>query len=336
MTSPRGANAIALRPFEAERDAAPIAELMTSTNLHDGVEWAMMPEVLALEVAEDGYFHPERDTRIAEIDGRPVGFIRISSRVRTPAKVVHRAEVWTLPAWRRRGVGRAMVDWFEERSARIRDAASIGSPGLDHVLAGGADERNEASIAFIEALGYRRIRYSFQMRRSLADPIPEAPLPAGLELRPVVEADHRAIWLANNEAFEDHWEAAERSEEDFRILYASPETDTALWAVAWDGDEVAGVSINAIFHEENEAIGEKLGWLENISVRRPWRRRGVGAAVIAASLRTFKQHGMEIASLGVDAENPTGALALYEGLGFQRHRTFCVYRKEIGKAPDKA
>jgi ribosomal protein S18 acetylase RimI-like enzyme len=87
--------------------------------------------------------------------------------------------------------------------------------------------------------------------------------------------------------------------------------------------------MNHIFAEENERLGIKVGWLEQVSVRRPWRRRGVGAAIIAASLRAFQDRGLDEASLGVDAENPTGALALYERLGFSRYRSFRVYRKRL-------
>ena len=72
-----------------------------------------------------------------------------------------------------------------------------------------------------------------------------------------------------------------------------------------------------------------MGWLGQVSVRRPWRRQGVGAAIIAASLRTFRDKGMTHAGLGVDAENPTGALALYEKLGFERHHTWGIYRKDL-------
>jgi ribosomal protein S18 acetylase RimI-like enzyme len=108
-----------------------------------------------------------------------------------------------------------------------------------------------------------------------------------------------------------------------------PDTDISLWKVAWDGDEVAGVSINTVYAEENERLGINVGWLDQVSVRRPWRRKGVGAAVIAESLRLLRERGLDEASLGVDAENPTGALALYEGLGFTRHRAFRVYRKAL-------
>jgi ribosomal protein S18 acetylase RimI-like enzyme len=59
------------------------------------------------------------------------------------------------------------------------------------------------------------------------------------------------------------------------------------------------------------------GWLERISVRRPWRRRGLGRAITAEALRRLRDAGLRDAMLGVDADNPNGALELYEGLGFE-------------------
>jgi mycothiol synthase len=200
---------------------------------------------------------------------------------------------------------------------------------MPHFMSGGVNMAQPEVAAAAEALGYERIRYSFLMRRPLDLPIDDAPLPDGLEFRSVREADHRAIFDGNEEAFEDHWEHAERTEDDFRILFAEPALDTSLWAVAWDGDQVAGVSMNWIDAEENEQLGTNAGWLGSVSVRRPWRKRGVGAAVITASLRTFKERGMDDARLGVDAENPTGALALYTRLGFTPYQTFGIYRKPV-------
>ena len=108
------------------------------------------------------------------------------------------------------------------------------------------------------------------------------------------------------------------TENDFKTTFARAELDTDLWVVAWDGDEVAGVVQNWIWPEENERLGVKRGWLEHISVRRPWRRRGLARAITAASLRQASASaGSTEAMLGVDSENPNGALGLYEGLGFE-------------------
>jgi mycothiol synthase len=78
-------------------------------------------------------------------------------------------------------------------------------------------------------------------------------------------------------------------------------------------------------------LGLSRGWLEHISVRRPWRKRGLATALIAETLRLFQDMGLEEGALGVDSENPTGALRLYESLGFRRHRTGISFRKPVAR-----
>ncbi len=155
------------------------------------------------------------------------------------------------------------------------------------------------------------------------------PLPDGLEIRPVEELHWRTIFDAENEAFRDHWGHREGTDLQFKATYAHDELDTSLWAVAWDGDQVAGVVQNWIWPEENEALGVNRGWLEHISVRRPWRRRGLARALTAASLVTFRERGLDEGMLGVDSENPNGALGLYEGLGFSMRSRAAAYRRSM-------
>ena len=159
--------------------------------------------------------------------------------------------------------------------------------------------------------------------------MPEATLPDGLEVRPVRPEQHRTIWDADVEAFRDHFEASVRTEADYEHWISSPTIDTSLWQVAWDGIEVAGSVMTSINAEENEKLGLKIAWLDHISVRRPWRKRGVASALIASTLGILRERGMEIAALGVDAENPTGALRVYEAMGFARHKTGISYRKPL-------
>lgn len=323
------AAALELRPFDPATDYEPIAELLNEARAFDGIDRVATVTDLRMVVTPGGRYDPVDDCRVAELDGRRIGFIRVASRRRGSTKVVHRSEVWALPGWRRRGAGRAMIDWAEARSRAIKAAGTLGEAGDAHEMAMAPAAESIGSAAFAAALGYRPIRYFFEMRRPLDEPIPDVPMPPGLELRPVVEADHRRIWDANEEAFEDHWEPAQATEEDFRLQFADPDTDTTLWRIAWDGDEVAGVCFNAIYAEENERLGVRVGWLDDVSVRRPWRRRGLAAALIASSLRALRDRGMDEAALGVDAENPSGALELYERLGFHRHRAQRLFRKPI-------
>jgi mycothiol synthase len=107
-----------------------------------------------------------------------------------------------------------------------------------------------------------------------------------------------------------------------------PDLDTALWSVAWDGDEVVGSVQGMIWKTENETLSVRRGWLERISVRRPWRRNGVARALIVDALRRLRDADMDEAMLGVDSQNPTGALQLYESLGFEVKDRGTTYRKD--------
>ena len=163
------------------------------------------------------------------------------------------------------------------------------------------------------------------MRRPSLDDIPEAPLPAGLELRPVALDQHRAIFMADIEAFRDHWEPRDFTESAFKAHFDKQELDTDLWVVAWDGGEVAGSVQSWIWPHENALLGVRRGWLESISVRRQWRRRGLARSMTAEALRRLRFAGMDDAMLGVDADNPTGALGLYQGLGFEVETPMEIY-----------
>ncbi|MBI3745057.1 MAG: GNAT family N-acetyltransferase, partial [Chloroflexi bacterium] len=99
------------------------------------------------------------------------------------------------------------------------------------------------------------------------------------------------------------------------------------------GDEVAGSVLNFVFSEENAALGLRRGWLEHVSIRRPWRRRGLASALMVRSLRRLRDLGLDEGALDTDAENLTGAVRLYEALGFRRVRTSARYHKPID-APD--
>ncbi len=141
--------------------------------------------------------------------------------------------------------------------------------------------------------------------------------------------DVRPVLVADQEAFQDHWGARPFSETEIDRIAGHPQTDPSLWMVAWAGDEVAGSVLGYIFPDDNEASGVRRGWLDRVSVRRPWRHRGVARALIVAAIRALRERGMEVASLGVDAENPTGALGLYEGLGFRPVKRAMAYRKPM-------
>jgi mycothiol synthase len=322
MPDPPAVAGLSFRPFDMDRDLDPLVDVIDRANLADDDDYVPSVEEFRNELEHQAHFDKARDIVLAEVDGTLVAGTRRTVRVRAGV-VQHDLEGWVRPDQRRRGIGRTLLHWNENRSREV--AAGWGGAEA-HSFSAWASETQAGAIALLESEGYGRVRYFFTMFRSLADPIPEAPLPEGLEVRAVTDADHRRIWDADTEAFRDHWETFERTEEDFASYFSTPGIDTSMWRVAWDGDEVAGSVMNFVFREE---IGVQRGWLDHVSVGRRWRRRGLGGALIADSLRELRTRGLDEAALGVDAENLSGALRLYESLGFRRHRMGILFRKPL-------
>lgn len=310
------------RPRGDESDYEAMAAVITAASLHDGLEEIQLARHVREELEATPGVDPAVDVVVAEVDGRMVAEAGVQRTVRDGLVVY---DLWghVHPDVRRRGLGQALL---RENLRRARERAHDELPGTATEIRSHAQEHETANRSLLDAHGLEPIRWFFLMRRPTLDDIPDAPLPEGLEFRPVTAAQHRAIFDAEVEAFRDHWSSREKTEQDFERTFAREELTTDLWVVAWDGDQVAGVVQNWIWPEENATLGVERGWLEHISVRRPWRRRGVGRAITAEALRRLAGAGMTEASLGVDAENPTGALGLYEGLGFEVRQRWLTYR----------
>jgi mycothiol synthase len=304
-----------------------LAEVVNRTRRADGVDEVHTADSWANEWPESETFKLERDMLVAEVDGRPVAFAAGYLVVRD-GTVVAESSGAVVPELRRRGIGTALYRATHDRLVAL--AAADPRPGPRQRRAYALDEE-VADRALLDANGYVPIRFGFEMRRWLTGALPDHPLPAGVELRPVTEDQHRAIFDADDEAFRDHWGHRDPDEGDFHRRFNGPDTDTSLWCVAWVGDEVVGSVQTYIFADENAALGIARGWLDHVSVRRPWRGRGVAKALCAASLRVLREHGMTEAWLGVDAANPTGALRLYEGLGFTVVRRWQAFGRPMDR-----
>jgi mycothiol synthase len=302
-----------------------IADIINAANRADGLDEVQSAEQLASELPDSDQFQLARDLHIAEVDGVPVGFAIGRKRERDGTIV---GETWAglLPEWRRRGIGTALFN--RAREALVPLLAADPRPWPRELRSFAMDVQT-SDIALLAAQGFVQIRFGFEMRRFIGGSLPTHPLPAGLVLRPVEERDHRAIFDADIEAFQDHWGHTPGLDSDFAARFSGPEINTSLWCVAWDGDQVAGVVMNAIAEEENEKLGVQRGWLDRVSVRRAWRGRGLAKALCATSFAVLRDHGMTEAWLGVDAANPTGALALYEGLGFTVVRRWLAYGRPL-------
>jgi mycothiol synthase len=315
---------LSARPFRDRTDYAHLAELEGQANLFDGIPYLPTAGTLEVDMENSDGARSVDDVVLVEVDGRPVAAAGVKRAVRETRQY----ETWGTvePSMRRRGLGTWLMAWTIDHAT---ERAEREDPGERVELASFAEDTTAGHRALLAGTGFEPVRHFFLMRRGDLGAVHDVPLPEGFELRRVVEADRRRIIEAENEAFRDHWGHREMTEHTYTQTYDRPELDTDLWVVAWAGHEIAGVVQNWIWPEENERLGVKRGWLEHISVRRPWRRRGLARAITAASLVRLREAGLEDAMLGVDSENPNGALGLYESLGFEIASRAAAYRRDL-------
>jgi len=316
-----------LRSYRGESDLADIVRIENLEAEADALPERTSLEDMAAQVAHPSEaFDPRRDVTLAEVDGSVVAIGMRTIVDTTDGLREYRLHGAVDPAWRRRGIGRAML---VESERRLLDAAAAEHGATHRVFGAWSGETQAGDAALLESAGYTPVRYFFDMVRPDLDAIENVPLPEGIEIRPIGPGDARAVWEADIEAFQDHWGGFDHSDEQLQRWLSSPSNDLSLWLVAYDGDEIAGGVINSIDPHQNQAMGFRRGWLSSVFTRRPWRRRGLARALIARSLALLRDRGMTSAALGVDAENQSGALGLYEGTGFAVNYRATAWRKDF-------
>jgi GNAT superfamily N-acetyltransferase len=228
------------------------------------------------------------------------------------------------PAWRRKGIGYAMLVWMENH---LRDIAATHPTDRARSFQVSVSQFEDGTAIMLERAGYRPIRYFYEMVRPTLDDIPDWPLPDGLEVRPALPDHYRAIWASVDEGSQDEWGY---TGEDYEAwLNNIPHFQPHLWQIAWDTatEQVAGHVLTFIDHAENEKFNRKRGYTEGIGVGRAWRRRGLARALIARSLQAQKAEGMTESALVADGDSISGVTRLYESCGFQVVRRDAIYRK---------
>ncbi|HSJ56734.1 MAG TPA: GNAT family N-acetyltransferase, partial [Anaerolineae bacterium] len=327
------ANRPVFRPFAGEPDFALMVAIINGSKEADGLEWATTVEDVARNYQHLVKSDPDRDVTFVEVNGQAVGYTRVWWMEEADGKRLYCHFAHLRPEWRRDGLRRSMLLRSEARLREI--AADHPDDGMGFFQAGASDGETHWH-ALLRDESYEPVRYGLSMvRASLEDVTDEYvaryPLPEGVEVRPVRPEQVRQIWEASQEAFRDHWGFSEDdwSWEQHLAWQESPTYNPALWQVAWEGDEVAGMVQNFIDAAENKEYERRRGYTEGICVRRPWRRRGLARALIARSFQVVKEQGMAEASLGVDAENLSGALHLYKSMGFREVKRFTTYRKPL-------
>jgi mycothiol synthase len=221
------------------------------------------------------------------------------------------------PDHRGRGIGSSLLSRIEERARRLL-------PGLPSVRFRNAINAGDSdAAAMLRARGLRLVRHFWHMRTELAGQVDPGPSPEGIEIAVMRSPDDLAAFHAVlDEAFADHW--GHRPEPFDRWAEEQTQTqsyDPALWLLAREGGNPVGALTASI-------LGER-GWVDLLGVLAPFRSRGVGAALLRRSFAAFDARGIRSLFLAVDAENPTGATALYERVGMSVVKRWDLWERSL-------
>jgi len=319
---------LALRRFRGAEDFPAMVSVANASRAADG-----MPDVTRVEHMQRVYvrgsgFDPRQDVLIAEVRGEMIGYARGWWAREVGGTFFYRQLGFVLPAWRRKGIGSALLRRLEDRQREIA-SAHADAEKLFNVY---VTQPETGRAAMLEKAGYRPARYLFSLVRPDLEDIADFPLPAGVKLRPVLAVHYRAVWDTDQEVFASHWGRQQAVEGDYEAWLANAdEFQPRLWQVAWDvaANRIAGQARPFIPEAANRESGRLRGHTEFIVVRDAWRRRGLARALISHSLRAQRDAGMTESALEVDSENPSGATGVYEACGFRVEQRNVVYRKPV-------
>jgi GNAT superfamily N-acetyltransferase len=292
----------------------------------NGIQDIDDPEIIRIDWLNDG-FNPETDIHtVFGADGRLLGLVEVWMTGKPPVHPFVR--VCVHPDYREKGIWEYLLQWGEVRS---RAALDLTPADLRIAVVTGAQNHDHASIRTIEKLGWSLLRSFYRMAIDF-DIRPDVPeLPAGIIIRPYDPATETvAVYNTLIDSFRDHFGYVEQPFEhgfaEFKHnLIDVPGFDPATWFVAMDGDQMAGICLcRAVDMEDNQS-----GWVNDLGVRRSWRKQGLGYAMLKHAFADFYARGQKRAALGVDASSLTGALRLYERAGMHVVRQFDQYEKEL-------
>jgi mycothiol synthase len=313
------------RAYAGESDLSPIADLQNACEAVDRLDHSTSVDELRSEFA-DPRLDAARDLRLwQDADGRLIGFGQLWI-LESPEELDARLQFWVHPAARGEDLDTQIIDWSAER---LREAAR--QPARSARLRTSARQDQAERLALLRNLGFAIDRYSFTMVRSLDEPIPEPRTPEGFTLREVAGPHEAEKWVEMfNLSFIDHpnhhpWKVDQVLHYLSEPIYRQ---ELNLIAVAPDGT-FAGFCWGLINPEANARSGHSQGEIDVLGTRRGFRRMGIGRALLLAGLQRLKQAGVTSAQLGVVANNPTGALHLYESAGFRPLHTWILHGKDV-------
>jgi len=295
----------------------------------DRVEWTGSMDSLHHDY-DDPVCSPEADTMAAfGADGEIAAMARVVSIPNPRKEAAAHIRLETHPAHRGRGLEPYMLSWAGARGRQQLADSPAGLPRLIriHEFAGKDD-----MIRLIGEAGYTPARCFFRMRRDLSRSMPDVPDVPGIDYRTYAPDMSRAMMEAVNVTFSDHWGFEPVTGEIWAHHFAgNSDFRPDLSLAAMSGCRIAGYSLAYLHKDENRRLGVRQAWIGQIGVVRAWRRKGLATSLLLRSMKLFREAGLAHAALGVDSESLTGALGLYERVGFETTLKVHVYSLDIGE-----
>lgn len=295
--------------------------------------------IASLEDITRKYSHPihcdpYQDVLIAEVEAQIIAYARVTWwQLDGSAERIYFMAWYVRPEWRGKGLEETFLRMGQERLRQIIRQQDSEAPfrGARLFEAHAMDYQPEQA-RLLEAHGFQPVRWGSTMTCADLQHIPDAPMPAGLEVQAVRPEHYRAVWKALLESFQGDPGCAQPTEDDYAQWQQSAQFQPDLWQIAWDPDfgngagAIAGITLNCISRESGEDIS---AWTVDLGVRPAWRRRGLARALLASSMRMFRELGFNQVSLGVDLHNPHGARQLYESMGYRLINVLTIYHRPV-------
>jgi len=247
------------------------------------------------------YVEIERDIRVLERDGRLIAYADADATREEPP--LWWCDVKVAPDVDAASVVAELVAWLDERAqaGRLRVWTS---------------ETDERIVSAFSGLGFEPVRHSYRMEIDLSGGAREPVWPQGISVRTATADDHRRVHAAVVEVWQDTNDPLDETFEEWAHWHVARESyDPELWFLASAGDELAGFSIC-----RQDSVDPNAGYVAMLGVRKPWRRQGLGEALLVHSFAEFSRRGYTRGTLGVDASSMTGATRLYERAGMSVYR----------------
>jgi mycothiol synthase len=236
------------------------------------------------------------------------------------------------PGYRRRRLGGRILAWAERAAPALHQGRFGGRPLS---LAGYVQASNAGAVALYAAHGYTQARWFRGMRRDLATPLPEAAVPAGIEIAGFTAGRSPDAMLVRNESFRDHWGSTEYAKDGWAHFTGQQAFRPEFTFLAYGDGQPLGLVVGMEYAADSEATGRRDLDIPLVGTRRAGRKRGIASALLTRAMTEARAAGFSTALLGVDADSPTGAVGLYERLGFTAAGTWISQRKPLMPAASR-